>query len=189
MCVSYMPINACGFYYHGKLMRPKVRICPVLNILMISCSTKEGISKLHVLTCNCSKNGRHPVHTHAGYIQHYLIWNCATNSIDSSIISIAQNMVLNNVVEPWNEQYKQQRPQYATLGHSRDCINWRTDFAIQTPALPSIIDELRCYGQELSSNTYIPQLIQQTTVTSPIKCSWEALLNKHSLHVPVQGNL
>ena len=34
-----------------------------------------------------------------------------------------------------------------------------------------------------------PQLIQQTTVTNPIKCSWEIQLNKPSLHAPDQSNL
>ena len=39
------------------------------------------------------------------------------------------------------------------------------------------------------SNTYRPQLIQQTAVTNPIKCNWEVQLNKLSLHAPVQSNL
>ena len=40
--------------------------------------------------------------------------------------------------------------------------NWRTNLTIQTHTLPSIPKDLWYYEQELSSNTYKPQLIQQT---------------------------
>ena len=44
-------------------------------------------------------------------------------------------------------------------------------------------------GQELSSNTYRPQFIQQTAMTNSIKCSWEVQLKKSSFHASVQSNL
>ena len=110
------------------------------------------------------------------------------NRINRSIIRRVHNMVPNSVEERGGVQYKRNGPL---------TLLWGTPETTSTDAWPChpnardafIARGFRYYGQKLSFNTYRKQLIQQTTLTNPVKCSWEVQLNEPSLHASVQSNL